>query len=463
MLRPSRSALSRRLATVSGTTSTRWGISKPRSGPPQPAPPSVADELERSACVVGPAKHIKRTVPSLITHSLAVEALAVTPSTQHSAIGSSLKARLAAQDTADGLRAKLSLYPSAKGLAPLMCLAPEAVHASDEFRYVFISGPTFWRKELAALCLRGGKDVIVAPPRTYAEAKQLSELAQLEGRLAVVYNELRFSPAVASLREVLLGSGSGSLDEAAVGGASHYDMSIAGGALGPVSELRLSMQLSPPLCCSDGHPTEEERQAVGGWWHDKGRGGGALGAAGVQAFELLQHLTGARPEAVHATFEEQGSGAAAPEYVEVQVRMENGATAELILDWRATETTNTPSIRVDGRDGRAELDLTSGRLELYHHPPLVLHHPTCDFGGSPVMVLREGADLGGADLLDEAHGALARSLMRAQEAQEGGDYAGGELDHYLTGSFADPSVKRSYEAVKACYASVEVRAWEQVL
>ena len=51
--------------------------------------------------------------------------------------------------------------------------------------------------------------------------------------------------------------------------------------------------------------------------------------------------------------------------------------------------------------------------------------------------------------------------MRAQEAQEGGDYAGGELDHYLTGSFAEKSVERSYEAVAACHASVEVRAWSR--
>ena len=73
-----------------------------------------------------------------------MEALAVTPATTHAAAGSVLAARLATQDTADALRAQLSLYPSAKGLSPLACLSPEAVHAADDFRYVFIAGAPFW-------------------------------------------------------------------------------------------------------------------------------------------------------------------------------------------------------------------------------------------------------------------------------------------------------------------------------
>ena len=132
--------------TVGGTA--RWG------GPSNVGENLFSADLVRTACVVGPPGVLQRTVPSLFDHGLAVEALAVTPSTTHAAIGSSLQARLATQDTADGLRAKLSLYPSAKGLAPLTCMAPEAVHASEEFRYVFLSGPTFWRAELAALSLR---------------------------------------------------------------------------------------------------------------------------------------------------------------------------------------------------------------------------------------------------------------------------------------------------------------------
>ena len=109
---------------------------------------------------------------------------------------------------------------------PISCLAPEAVHSSDDFQYTIISGPTWWRHELASLSLRSGKDVVVAPPRTAAEATELFELAAFEARDLVLYNDLRFVPAVSELREVLLGGK---------------------GLLGPSSELRMSLTLAPPL------------------------------------------------------------------------------------------------------------------------------------------------------------------------------------------------------------------------
>ena len=186
---------------------------------------ALSEDLERTTCVVGQAPQISSTVPSLVRNGLAVEALSVTPSTGFIA-GSALKARLAAQDAADGLRAKLSLYPNSKGLMPISCLAPEAVHSSDDFQYTIISGPTWWRHELASLSLRSGKDVVVAPPRTAAEATELFELAAFEARNLVLYNDLRFVPAVSELREVLLGGK---------------------GLLGPSSELRMSLTLAPPL------------------------------------------------------------------------------------------------------------------------------------------------------------------------------------------------------------------------
>lgn len=209
---------------------------------------SLTSELVRTSCVIGPARHIKRTVPSLFRHGFAPTALSVTPSTNHSAIGSTLSARLHAQDAADSLRAKLSLYPSAKGMQPILSMAPESVHKSDEVRYVFIAGPTWWRKELGTTCLLGGKDVVVGPPCTAAEAAELGRISVDEQGCAILYDELRWAPSMSTLREVLEPVGAG-----------------GEGVLGAASKLHYSLTLATPLCCSDGHPTAEERSALKGW------------------------------------------------------------------------------------------------------------------------------------------------------------------------------------------------------
>jgi predicted dehydrogenase len=399
---------------------------------------------------------IKMTVPSLYQNGLAVEALAVTPSTTHSAIGSSLKARLAAQDMADSLRARLSLYPRSKGLAPLSCLAPEFVHASDEFRYVFISGPTWWRHELAELSIRSGKDVALAPPRTKAEALELAELADMEGRRAVLYNELRFAPAMGALHEVIHGDGS--------------DGGFGEGALGPASELRIALTLSPPLCCSEGHPTKEDREAPKSWWRSRALGGGALGVAGVQAFELVQYLAGShvqsvRTKALGAGGGEGGEGGEgggfaadlggegadyAPDYGIVEVKMTNGATAELTLDWRdsapsAAEMTK-PFVRVEGSGGCASLDLLTGQLELRSARP--------EEGDPEVLIRGEGP----THLVEVSHGALAHALMLAQQS-DGEEEEGGvqvlseaELGEVLCTDWHG-SVARSFDAAEATYKS----------
>jgi len=388
-------------------------------------------ELVRTACVLGPAPQVSRTVQSLYRNGLAPTALSVTPSTTQTALGSALKARLDAQDMADMLRAKLSLYPSAKGLAPLICIAPESVHVSEEFKYVFVSGPTFWRKELASLSLRGGKHVVVAPPRTAEEAAEIGALANSEQALAVLYDELRFAPQVGKLRDLIL----------------------AGNSLGPADSLRVQLSLAPPLCCTDGHPTAEERRTRASWWHSRSRGGGALGAAGVQGFELLQHLMGASVGSVRATLaatEDERDGAAeeresamdyAPEYCVAHARLTNGAFADLVLDWRGDGgAAPATALRVEGRDGHASLDLGNGRLVVQHRK----------FGGSlgDEQVLLSGD----GDLADDAHGALAHVLM---DRQANGTFGSEDWD----------SVRRSFQAVTACYQSWDASrgaAWEEV-
>ena len=391
--------LPRRLARGLVGGNARWA--------PQPSAELSAEGLERTVCAVGAALHLQRTVPSLFAHGLAVEALAVTPPTGTAHIGSSLASRLATQDTADGLRAKLGLYPSAKGLPPLRCLAPEAVHASDDFRYVFISGPPFWRAELATLSLRAGKDVVVAPPVTHAEWEALCELSAREGRHVVLYDEFAFSPAVAALREV-----------------------VDDGTLGPAADLRFRLDLRPPLCCTDGHPTDDERAAPDSWWRSRARGGGALGAAGVQAVELLGRLGGA-VSAVRADGDGVASEAA-PEAVAFEVRFASGAAAEVSLDWRADAAGAAHSaVRVHGGGGDAILDLVTGRLDL---------HDGEQPGGVPI----EAATARG--FIDECHAVLVHELMSTQAS--GGDVR-------------EDSTQASYAASDAVYRSLDGGgAWE---
>ena len=442
---------------------------------------ALSEDLERTTCVVGQAPQISSTVPSLVRNGLAVEALSVTPSTGFIA-GSALKARLAAQDAADGLRAKLSLYPNSKGLMPISCLAPEAVHSSDDFQYTIISGPTWWRHELASLSLRSGKDVVVAPPRTAAEATELFELAAFEARDLVLYNDLRFVPAVSELREVLLGGKGGEGGGGDGGGDGDGDrgegLGVVGGLLGPSSELRMSLLLAPPYCCSAGHPTAEERNAPDGWWRSRMRGGGALGAAGVQAFELVEHLLGTPAAAVRASSSlikpneepneevstqskvatvsaegasgNDGASDYAPDYCRLFVKTTSGARADLTLDWRADTPALQPLLRVDGRDGSASLCLQSGHLEVRSTGTV-----TGTEQASQVRVLRSVA--GGGNLLEEAHAALALALMSAQA--EGTDAA------QLLGSDWGGSVLRSFAAVDAALASCDAGGgvWHDVI
>lgn len=91
-----------------------------------------------------------------------------------------------------------------------------------------------------------------------------------------MYNELRFSTLVRELKEVIDGK---------MTSASPSSDSGTGSAASSLSGLKFTLHLTAPLCCGDGHPTLEERQSErqrgvvgGGWWQDRARGGGALGA-----------------------------------------------------------------------------------------------------------------------------------------------------------------------------------------
>ncbi len=396
-----------------------------------------AEDLLRTCAVVGPAPYVRRVVPVLFKHGMAVEALSVTPFMNNRA-GGALAARLSAQDTGDGLRAQLGLYPSAKGCPPLVSMAPESVHSSDDFKYVLIAGPTWWRAELATNSLETGKYVVVAPPTTASEAAELASAG------AFLYNDLRCSPAVGTLREIVLGADPDASAAAAAeeGGAAAAE----GGALGPLDSLRVELHLSAPLCCTEGLPSEYESSAPDSWWRSRAMGGGALGVAGVQAFELLHFVTGCTARSVRASMElasARDAGVAA-DHARVEAALEGGASALMTLDWRGEhalgDTPRTPpSLRVAGRDGAVTLDLSSGALEL---------RLDGEDGRQSARELKSGLVRSGEgrDLIDDSHDALVAELMSVQ--------AGDDDDGLCTDWSA--AVYESYRAVDACY-----RSWDE--
>src|SRR5690348_13089515 len=70
----------------------------------------------------------------------------------------------------------------------------EELLAIPEIQLVVVATPNTSHYSLAKQCLIGGKDVVVDKPftTTYAEAKELVDLASQHGRLLTVYQNRRF-------------------------------------------------------------------------------------------------------------------------------------------------------------------------------------------------------------------------------------------------------------------------------
>ena len=225
---------------------------------------SVMYDAVRTCCLVGTESFLRRVVPVLDKIGMSVERLSVTPATRRP---DDLKARLAAQDVQDSLLLPLKVTAG---------VAPEVVQNSDSFKYLFVgwTGPSDWRIDIIKGGLSGAKHILSAPVTTSRDALILSDLrcdaktASLHGgEYSMMWNELRFAPGIIALQQVLQ-----QMREGGVGCTEE--------------ELRLKIYLSPPLF---GAPTIQEREKFS-WWHMRQRGGGAMGAAGVQAFDLLQFL-----------------------------------------------------------------------------------------------------------------------------------------------------------------------------
>ena len=231
-----------------------------------PALSEIVHDAIRTCCLVGTEPFLRRVVPVLDRCGMSVERLSVTPSTRRP---DDLKARLAAQDVQDSLLLPLKVMAG---------VAPEVVQNDDNYKYLFVgwTGPSDWRIDLNKAGLSGAKHILSAPVTTTGDAQFLSELRcgtrgalRHGGEYSMMWNELRFAPGILALQQVL------------------QQLTTPGKGKGErTAEVRLKLHLSPPLF---GAPTRAEREHFS-WWHMRQRGGGALGAAGVQAFDLLQFL-----------------------------------------------------------------------------------------------------------------------------------------------------------------------------
>lgn len=127
---------------------------------------------------------------------------------------------------------------------------------------VCISTPPDSHAALACAALAAGKHVLCEKPLALdaAQARVMEQAAmQAAGRLAIVDHQLRFAPAVLKLRHLL-----------------------RGGYLGAPFDAHI--EVATPRWLDAGRPHS--------WWQERARGGGALGAFGSHAVDLLRWLFG---------------------------------------------------------------------------------------------------------------------------------------------------------------------------
>jgi len=143
------------------------------------------------------------------------------------------------------------------------------VLADPAIDLVCVSTPPESHCELACEALAAGKHVLCEKPMALdaAQARIMEQAAAYaRGRLAIVDHQLRFAPAVLKLRHLL---------------AEQY--------LGTPFDAQIDVATPRWLDAARPHS----------WWQDRARGGGALGAFGSHAVDLLRWLFG-EVEAVSA-------------------------------------------------------------------------------------------------------------------------------------------------------------------
>jgi predicted dehydrogenase len=191
-------------------------------------------------------------------------------------IGFGARVALPAFAAVPGARVRAVVGRSAEGMArvarehdvPLATTRLEDALADPAVHLVHITTPPDLHAAQAVAALAAGKHVLCEKPFAFdAAAADAMCAAVPPGRLALVDHQLRFAPGVQRLRRLLA--------DGYVGTPLYATLDVA-------------------------TPRELERGRSFGWWQERGRGGGALGAYGSHGIDLLRLLLG-EPESVCST------------------------------------------------------------------------------------------------------------------------------------------------------------------
>ena len=207
-------------------------------------------------------------------------------------------------------------------------------HATTDYRslldlapdLVFVSTPVHLHHEMTLAALEAGAAVLCEKPFALDEAQALDMVAAAEGRPAYLDHQLRWSPHLRVLREM-----------------------VADGFIGEPWHLRFDMLLDPARF----------RVRPWSWWFDRERGGGILGAIGSHMLDAVRWLFG-EIDTVHAelsTFLPERPDAdgrvhpvTADEHAHLSLGFESGLAAELTTSI-AVPSEETFWLQVTGSEG----------------------------------------------------------------------------------------------------------------
>jgi predicted dehydrogenase len=183
---------------------------------------------------------------------------------------------------------------------------------SHELDLVGIATPTIYHAEMALKALQNGAHVLCEKPMAMntAEAQQMLDRAEAQGKLHMMGHELRFNPTRKNLKSLL--------DQGAIG------------------QIRFAtvVNISP----SWGDPAS---RPFNDWWSDEAMGGGRLGANGSHQIDLMRWWLGdigaingdirtMVPQRIGKNNGETFT-ATADDFTQYQMEMESGAVVNMLL------------------------------------------------------------------------------------------------------------------------------------
>ena len=132
---------------------------------------------------------------------------------------------------------------------------------------VCVTTPPFLHAEMVTGVLESGKSVLCEKPfaLNVSDASAMVEVASNSPGFALLDHQLRFHPAVRSMKQM-----------------------IDGGEIGKVYEVRTVVNLA----------SRNRPDLPWSWWCDASKGGGALGAIGSHLIDMNRYLIGEIAEAV---------------------------------------------------------------------------------------------------------------------------------------------------------------------